>query len=96
MQDVRNTVQEKMYEGIFQNLPIKWNYDKSKNTGCDGHVCHKVVDGAIHGSEGPIRVEKKDKVKGAVEQWHHKIRYGEIYQEVISDGAHSAMSCNKK
>jgi len=31
-------------------------------------VCYKVVDGTIHHSEGPIRVEEKDKVKSTVEQ----------------------------
>lgn len=59
-----------------KNLPIKWNYDEGKNTGSDSHVCYEVVDSAIYYSEGPIRVEEEDKVEGAVEQWHHKIRHG--------------------
>lgn len=58
-------------------------------------MCYEVVDGAIHHSEGPIRVEEEDEVESAVEQWHHKIRNGKIYQEVISDGTHSPMSWNK-
>lgn len=58
-------------------------------------MCYEVVDSAIYYSERPIRVEEKDKVEGAVEQWHHKICYGEIHQEVISDGTHSPMSCKK-
>lgn len=57
-------------------------------------MCHEVVDGAIHHAEGPIRVEKEDKVEGAIEQGHHQIRHGEIHQEVVGDGAHPLMSCN--
>lgn len=86
-----------MYKEVSnENLPVKWNYDESKNARSDGHVCYEVVDGAIHHSEGPIRVEEEDKVEGAVEQWHHKIRNGKIYQEVISYGTHSPVSWNKR
>lgn len=86
-----------MCKGVSnENSPVKWNYNKGKNAGSDGHVCYEVVDGAIHHSEGPIRVKEEDKVEGAVEQWHHKIRNGKIYQEVISYGAHSPMSWNKQ
>lgn len=62
-----------------KNLPVKWNYDESKNTRSDSDVCYEVVDSAIYYSEGPIRVEEENKVEGAVEQWHHKIRHGEIH-----------------
>jgi len=86
-----------MYKEISnKNLPVKWNYDESKNTGSNGHVCYEVVDSAIHYSEGPIRVKEKDKVECAVEQWHHKIRNGKIYQEIISYCSHSPMSWNKR
>jgi len=84
-----------MCKEIFNNLPVKWNYNESKNAGSNGHMCYEIVDGAIHHSEGPIRVEEKDKVEGAVEQWHHKIRNRKVYQEIISYGTHSPMSWNR-
>jgi len=51
-----------------ENSPVKRYHDESENAGSNGHVCHEVVDGTIYHSKGPMRVKKKDKVEGAVEQ----------------------------
>ena len=40
-------------------LPVQCDGDERKDAGCNRHVCDKIVDGTIDGSEGPISEKKQ-------------------------------------
>lgn len=75
------------------NLPIQRDGNQCEHRRRHRHVGHEVVDGAVHGSERPVRVEHEDEVERTVEGRHQQVGHAQIQQEIVGHRSHPAVGC---